>query len=380
MAIRFPRGEVEAVVSHLVTQIGKRPATSRQEATAAAYINGRLRGAGLKVNTDRITSASRRGVMLSILTLLGAIAALLSVWMPLISFFGALGVLGMLLFDALIAPLPQIAPRHESQNIIGTRAIQGSGGMLPRAPRWRVVLLAPLDSPYAEQGLRGLAGLGRGAVIARMAALGLAAGIALWLWLVGDGRWWYVQIAPASYLLLTALSGLISPRHPASDGGAGALAVLFEAAQQLQSLQAVELWAVALGASATDNSGLLDLIARYPFPREQTLLLVLADIDSGQLAYVTREGALRARPADALLLRLAAEADAADPAIDAEPRPLRQERTIAAPLQAAGYRSLTLITHSTPGASTLAPQAVERAARLVVGIVQLLEKPDTGRG
>lgn len=377
MAVRFPRSEVETVVSHLVTQIGRRPATSRQEATAAAYINGRLRSAGLRVNTDRITSASRRGAILSLLALLGTIAALLSAWMPLISLFGALGVLGLLLFDALIVPLPVIAPRHESQNIIGTRAVQGSGGLLPHAPRWRVVLLAPLDSPFAEPGLRGLAGSSRGAVVARILALGLIAGLALWLWLAIDsGNWWYVQLAPASYLLLTAFIGLVAPAHTLNDGGAGALAVLFETAQQLQSLNSVELWVVALGASSTDNSGLLSLIARYPFPREQTLLIVLASIDSGQLVYVTREGALRARPADQLLLRLAAEADAADPAIDAEPRPLLREGTLAAPLHTAGYRTITLLTHSEPSADTLAPQAVERTARLVTGIIQLLEKPE----
>jgi hypothetical protein len=373
MAGRLVRNEAHGVLEHLLAQVGPRRATSREEATAAAYINGRLRGAGLKVSTDRITSARQRSVVPPLLALLAIAAALISFWMPLLSLCAALCILCLLLVDSLVAPLPILAPRRESQNIIATRAVQGSGGMLPRAPRWRVILLAPLDSLPFEGGLRTLASNHRGALLARLAAVAAITAITAWLTFYGPTLW-LLQLIPVAYLLIYIVIYLLPARTATRDGAAGALAALFEAAHQLHNLQTVELWAVALGSTTTDNSGLHNLIVRYPFPRERTLFIDLAAITSGQLSYSTREGGLRLRPADPLLLRMAAAADAADPAIDAEPRPYYTDGSLAAPLLAAGYRVLTLRTHPRPSDTSIEPQALERTARLVVGIVRQLEQ------
>jgi hypothetical protein len=160
-----------------------------------------------------------------------------------------------------------------------------------------------------------------------------------------------------------------------TDGGSGALAALIAAAGRLSGLGRVEVWAVGVGAAAADPGGVELLARRFPFSPANTMALAIQRLDQGQLVYVTREGALLARPADARLLRLAAAADAADTSIDAEPRPYLADDSMAAPLRRAGIAGLTLLSHPDPAAAAgpVDPELVERAARLIVGIVRALD-------
>lgn len=372
MHTRSARDEVVEVSRHLLTAIGRRQATSLAEAQAAAYIDGRLRRAGMRVNADTFQAPVNAGLLYPLLALLALGTGLLTHWLPLPASLFALWLLLLALGDALIPLPPLLTPHRDSQNIIGTRASE-------QRPRWRVVLLAPLDStPDRTSHNNWIAGQ-RMAVLGRSIALALLALVACLHAARPQEHWSYVQVLPLSYLLVTHL--LLRVHIGAAPGGAGALAVLLAAAERLNALHTVELWTVALGATATGNMGLYNLLQRYPFPRSETLFLNLEALDRGQLTYATREGVLHIQGADPLLIRLAATINAADPLINVEPRPYHTAPSIAAPLRRRGYRALTLMTHL-PKDTTLTldmplaqidPQVLERATRLVVGMVQHLD-------
>jgi len=139
---------------------------------------------------------------------------------------------------------------------------------------------------------------------------------------------------------------------------------------------------VALGATSS-GAGLSDLLRRYPFDREKTLFVGIESIGGGRLSYVTREGLLPQRPADAQLLRLVAGADAADPLIDAEPRPYISEPTLARALPR-DRRALTIVGLDAEGhpirrgsmldtPDQIDPQLLDRAIRLIVGLVKQID-------
>ncbi len=378
MHTRSARDEVVEVSRHLLTVIGRRQATSLAEAQAAAYVDGRLRRAGMHVNADTFQAPVNAGLLYPLLALLALGTGLLAHWLPLPASLFALWLLFVALSDALIPFPPLLTIRRDCQNIIGTRASE-------QRPRWRVVLLAPLDSaPDRTTRNNWIAGQ-RMAVLGRSIALALLALLAFLHAIRPHENWSYAQVLPLSYLLVTHL--LLPVRIGTAPGGAGALAVLLAAAERLNALHTVELWTIALGATATGNTGLYNLLQRYPFPRTETLFLNLEVLDRGQLTYATREGVLQTQRADPLLIRLAATVDANDPLINAEPRPYHTAPSIAAPLRRQGYRALTFLTH-VPADTDLAidtplaqidPQVLERATRLVVGMVQHLDtEPITG--
>lgn len=373
MLSRSRRNDALEVVRHLVTVIGPRQATSLAEAQAAAYVDGRLRRAGMRVNADTFRAATHAGLTYPLLALLGLTAALLTRWLPLPSFLLALWGFLLTLGDALVIPLPPLSLQRDSQNIVGTRAGE-------KAPRWRVVLLAPLDSYPDRTGLYRFLGQHRVAFISRMVVFGLLTLLALLHAFAPSEIWWYGQVLPAVYLLLLLLPQ--RARLGTSPGGAGALAVLLAAAEQLQTLQTVELWTVALGATATGSSGVRDLLARYPFPPTQTLFLNLEHIAAGQLTYASREGVVRQQTADARLVQLAELVDTRDPLINAEPRPYRTAPSLATLLYARNYRVLSILSHTdepvtisdTKPLANLDAQMLERTTRFVVGIVQQLDQ------
>jgi hypothetical protein len=198
---------------------------------------------------------------------------------------------------------------------------------------------------------------------------------------------WYAQIIPAAYLILSAALDVILWRGKSSPGGvnhAGALATLLASAEDLTALQHIELWVVALGA--TPQSGLTDLLRRYPFERAKTLFIALEGIGSGSLAYVTRVGLIRQVAADPELLRLVAVADAQDPLIDAEPRRYRHSPTIAEILCKAGWQAISIGCFTPDGQppyrgsaddtpAILDANVLNRAVRLVVGLVRQIDIP-----
>jgi hypothetical protein len=254
-----------------------------------------------------------------------------------------------------------------------------------------VVLLAPLDSPPAMEKLVRLLADDVRAPVGRIAAFGLLVLFAILAMSTSEPleirrAWWYAQFVPTGYLLLLALLEVRMFRLPATPGAVshgGALAVLLASAEELSALQRTELWAVALGATSS-GAGLEDFLRRYPFDREMTLFIGIESIGAGALSYVTREGAPRMRPADPWLLQLADAADAADPLIDAEPRPYRRELTISGRLLRAGQRALTIACLGTDGTppyygspgdtpAVIDDQVLDRAMRLVVGLVRQID-------
>ncbi|HEU4322528.1 MAG TPA: hypothetical protein VFS21_05190 [Roseiflexaceae bacterium] len=359
--------------------IGPRPATSLGEARAAAYLDGRLRRAGMRVTADPFVVAVSEGWDGVAVAVLALAAVGLYFWFPLAAVAVLLPALLLALWRAFRPDAPLLARRRESQNVIGTRAG-------PQRAPWRVVLLAPLDAPpQLPAALRPLSDP-RNLALARAAACLLVALAALvGLWDV-QRLWWYVQMLPAAALLALAVQSVWLGRAAGSPGAishAGALAVLLSTVETLGPTERVELWAVGLGATVP-GGGLADLLRRYPFEREQTLFVALESIGAGELAYLTREGLLREAQADPTLLDCAAAADSADPRINVAPRPYRGG-TLAGRLLHGGRRALAIVCLGTDGRPPLyadpadTPQAVdpallERAVRLVGGIVRQIDQ------
>lgn len=369
-------------VMRITGEIGPRRATSLAEAQAAAYLDGRLRRAGLRVSVDPFRAPAGLSADGALLALMASLGAALYYWLPLPSLFLSLWSLTVAAVLLRRPGSPLIVRRRPSQNVIATRATA-------QIPRWRVVLAAPLDSPQvASRPARALAE-GERALIGRVAACGLLTLFALIGLLDVRRLWWYAQAAPAAYLWLLALLELWALRAPASPGAtnhAGALAVLMASAEELAGLQQTELWSVGLGATGS-GAGLDDLLRRYPFDSRGTLFVGLGGLGAGGLGYVTREG-LRGLRADPLLLELVGEADARDPLINAEPRPAPRSPTPAGPLLRAGRRAISIMSLGPDGESpyygraddtvdVIDAQLLDRALRLVVGLVRLIDGVET---
>lgn len=366
-------------VNRIAGEIGPRRATSLAEAQAAAYLDGRLRRAGLRVSADPFRAPRSIGADGLILAVLAVISVALYFWFPLPSLALAVWSLLIALVISGQSGASLLARRRQSQNVIATRATA-------HAPRWRVVLLAPLDSPVAMSRFTRLIGDDVRPQIGRVVACALLTLFALVGILDVRRMWWYAQMLPVAYLLLLAILDVWTLRAPATPGAvshAGALAVLLASAEELNGLQQTELWAVPLGATAA-GVGMADFLRRYPFDNERTLFIGLEGIGAGTLSYVTREGVLRERAADPLLLQLVAAADANDPLINAEPRRYRRERTIVRPLQRGGRRALTITCLGADGEvpyrgshddtpEIAEAQTLDRAVRLVAGLVRKID-------
>src|SRR5262245_45341582 len=301
-SLRRLREDPLDATGRIAGEIGPRRPTSLGEARAAAYLDGRLRRAGLRVSADPFHAPRSAGADGPLLTLPALVSVALYYRLPLPSLALALLGLGLAVAQLWWFDLVMLARKRPSQNVIATRASSS-------APRRRVVLLAPLDSPPAMGRLVRLLADDVRPQVGRVAAYGLLALLAL-LALPSNLSFevrralWFAQFVPMAYVLLLAGVELWLLRAPATPGAvshAGALAVLLTSAEELSALERTELWAVALGATRS-GAGLADFLRRYPFDREMTLFIEIAGIGAGNLSYVTREGVLRERPADARLL------------------------------------------------------------------------------
>lgn len=380
--LRRLREDPQDALGRIAGDIGARPATSLGEAQVAAYIDGRMRRAGLRVSADAFRAPSGVAWDGLLIALLGLVAVVLYYWLPLPSLFLAIWNVGLAGVGLLRPTAPLLQRKRPSQNVIATRALNG-------APRWRVVLLAPLDAPMAVAAPVRMLTAGTRPLRGRVAACGLIVVLAIG-GLFGPLELrrlcWYAQFVPAIYvLLLSVLEALPVYARPTAGAAnhAGALAVLLQSADALTALQQTELWAVALGDSE-GGAGLADLLQRYPFDRQKTLFVGLESIGGGRLSYVTRMGRLPQRPADPLLLRLVAEADAADPLINAEPRPYTSEPPLLHMLGQKRGRMLTVIGLDSDGhpaargslldlPDQIDPLVLDRAIRLVVGLVKKID-------
>jgi hypothetical protein len=379
--LRRRRDDPLDVVQNII-KIGPRPATSLGEAQAAAYVDSRLRRSGLSVSADTFWAATSPGFTYPLLAVIGISAAVLALWMPLPALLLAVYGLALTISDALAAPLPAMAPRRDSQNIVATRPRADAEDPATPPPHWRVVLLAPLDTPIERLGVLAVGGRRPWALVGRVVAFGVL--VVLLLLLLFDPRpmWAYALAAPALYLFIMLLLPGLGTNRDALPGGAGALAVLLAAAERLGTTHAVEVWAVALGATATGNCGLHNFLARYPFAKDRTLFLSLQHIHRDPLTYAPYEGMLHQYRADPLLVRLATLPDDADEPAAPVAGAYASASSIASVLHSRDYRAMTLRTrplsarHTAAGSTPDAPvdrALLEQASRLIVQIVQRLD-------
>lgn len=324
-----------ALLRHLVSVVGLRPATSLAEAQAAAYSDGRMRHAGMKVSAETFNAPYAMGISYPLVSVLGIFAAIGSLWLPLPTLLLACWLTLLALGDASGLSLPPLTTFRNSQNIVGTRASE-------KHTRWRVVLLAPLDTPLDTRMQRQPHG--QRYMVGRIIASSLIALLAFFVLISPQYPWWYGQIIPTLYLVVTLLPRRTTDEHGLGDSSA--LAVLLAVAAELGTLRSVEVWTVALGAANTGPYGVKNLLARYPFPPAETLFVALERMDCEQLAYTSREGVFAQHATDSLLTHLV-ETSIQDIATDSRPIVpciYRAPVSLASPLQARGYRVITLLT------------------------------------
>lgn len=355
--------ELAALVSLLGEQARPRMAGSPAEATMAALVNGRLRRYGMGVATYPLRVVKRPGRGYLLLGLLGCSAFLLSPLLAWPSLFLALVVL-----LGLGLTLPPLGRLVASQTIMGVREIEGAAGLAPRSPRWRVVVLAPLDSPLAWQGFQAIAGPSRSAVLGRLAfgclvCLGPLA--ALWL----PGYWWLLGLPGALGCCWLVLAALQPPTAALPDGSLPALAALLTLAQRSQRLRQVELWTGAVGATASDPRGMALILSQLPFERTQTIFIALEQLAGTQLGCVlpTQASPLLRQLAQALQLPSCS--------------PQQHATQIAPLLQRHGYQCLSIVSQAaTPTAPRASdPQLVAQVVGLVLALIEQLEETVQGQ-
>jgi hypothetical protein len=373
LMVGAPRDELSSIISHLQQQVGARQPGSAAEATAAAYINARLRRVGARVGTQAVPIPAYPHRTATAIYALAVCAALIAPWLPLPALLLAGWAYGALIIDQMIAPLPRIGPRLESQNVFGTRAVTPNYNGEVRAPRWRVLLLARLDTPAAPQGLRQLLAPTSIGLAAKLfgPALVLAAAIAAMVTTVFA---WVLTVVAVAYLMLLIGITLLPPAPSDSSAADTALATLVPAMAHLSTLHQVELWAIALGATDNGSDTVTMLLRHFPFDPATTLVIGVEALVGAQLAYATREGALRGWATSREVLRLADAADAADTTIDAEPRPFRSDGGMTAPFRRRRFRTLTLFGAPGNGEPIVSGHLLaEQAVRLITGIVEQLD-------
>ena len=367
----------------ITEQFGPRRATSLAEAQTAAYLDGRLRRAGLKVSADGFDAPAWAGWDGAALAGWMLLCVLLYRWQPVLAILCGLVGSSLAWYFLQRNGEPFFIKRRASQNIIATRA-------LAQKPNQRIVLLAPLDTPpllasvvrpFYDGQRAALTRLSACLLILLLAFVGTLIG-ALWLRL----GCWYLQFAPLAMLLGMAGIDLWLRQKPVSIGAvshAGALATLLGCAEELLAAEQIELWVVALGASES-GSGLRDLLRRYPFEPSRTQFIALESIGSGELAYLTRVGLIQSLPSDANLLARAASADTNDRRIDTTPRPLRHAPTTLGSLRQSGWQAIGISCIGEDGrpalrasandtAAALNATTIERAVRLVCALVRAVD-------
>lgn len=372
LARRLRTDPMEAV-EHIAGKIGARLPASVAEAKTAAYLDARLRRAGMQVWLEPFAIPSSPGWDGWLLAVLAAVSAVLYGWFPLPSILLAFWGLVMIGILARRGGGPFVVKRSTTQHVIATHSVRVR-------PVKRVVVLAPLDAPpvvpHALQKLTDAA--------VRPVVRGGLYGLLLLLGLVGQG---WAQIVPVAGLLLLAGLELWVSRQPGSPGAvshAGALGALLASAETLAGLEHVELWVVGVGASQV-SSGVEHLVKRYPFERDMTLFLGLEGIGRGALSYLAAEGWPRPRRAPPQALELARVA-AQSQSINVTPR-MFPGNTMTASLRAAGYQTLTITclgpNNHVPLAgtaddlpTTVDAQLLGQTTRMIVGIVRALEGRD----
>lgn len=358
-------------------EIDSRRAGGLGEAQAAGYVAGRLRRADYAAAVQSFSAGVSVKIPLALCAILGAASGLVSIagstWRP-TPLWGAIALLGLVVALLLLlaevgilaigtGTLRRIVKGKTSQSVVAGRAARG------KRTQWRVLVVAPLDGPPRPP-------LNRRGLLLLVSVLGLEA-LAVAGLLLTQAPWLTVVVgicAFGSAVFAVGIALRLWDRTPLpAIYGAGELATLLMVAEELEALQSVEVWIVALGGSTIGTENIRALLSQYPFSAADTCMVNLHAVNGGQPVFVTREGMLRERRSDRMLLGAAADADAADMTIDAEPRRIR-ERTLAQAFAQLRYRTITISSHSDVSPfTTPEPATIERCVRLVVGMIRGLD-------
>jgi len=369
----------------LSKEIGPRPPTSASEAQAAAYVNGKMRQAGLDVNVQPFRAVSSIASYYGLLYLLFALTPVLYFFSrPAALAVSLLALAGFVLENLSFPVMSSWLPRGKSQNVVGTRPAD-------RESRQHLVIMAHLDSSRAmapsHPRLVGLYRFSFLVTAVAMASLPILAGLGWW---IGSPWLWFAQMPPAAGLALCLLlllhREIFMPNVPGANDNASGVAVLLRAAQELDNLQYTDLWFVATGCEESGLHGARHFLGHYPFPRNDTYILNLDTVGRGRLAIIVKEGMLLRHSSDPFLVELAGQTEASDRSIDADPRTLDMIRTDADAALVRGFRALTLVAFEngrlpnwhwmTDTAESIQPEALDQATRLVVGIARRLDRKE----
>ncbi|MGC8874843.1 MAG: M28 family metallopeptidase [Chloroflexia bacterium] len=370
-------------VRFLAETIGPRPPTSAAEAQAAAYVNARMREAGVEVEVQPFRAVATFSLPYGLLFLLGAASPLLYRFTRPGAFaISLLVLLGFVLETFSFPVVSSWLPSGKSQNVIGTRAPVREG-------RRHLIFVAHLDSSRAALPFhpRWVAGFRFSFLLTGFALVSLPALLGL-QWALGTPWLGYVQGFSAGYLglsfLLLVHRETLMPFVPGANDNASGVAVLLRLAEELTDLEQTALWFVATGCKESGAHGMRHFLRHYPFPKQEAFIVNLDHVGRGELRIITAEGMLWPHRADPLLLDLARQSS---PKMAF--RPFRAMVTDAQVSLVRGYRSISLMALEgglpadwhwpTDTAVRIYPEVLERATQIAVGIARQVDALGTER-
>lgn len=372
-----------AAIQFLTQEIGPRPATSAAEARAAAYINSRLRQAGMEVDLQTFRAVPTESIPRGLLYLVMAASPFVYLYSRPLALGIAVVALVVFLAEQIAWPLlSSWLPGGESQNVVGTRPAAQDG-------QQHLIVMAHMDSGRANLLFHPrLAGSYRRFYLVSLLAMVLLPILIGLGGLTGEAWLWYAQMVPTGFVTMAFLlllhQEIIMPWVPGANDNASGVAVLLNLAEELQGLQHTTLWLVATGSKEAGLHGARSFLRHYPFPRESTYIVNLDTVGCGQLGIMVWEGVLLPRRADPQLVELAGDAESNDITVDADPRVYHTTNTDAQVALVRGFRTMSVVAledgrpafrnWSNDTIENIRPELLERTARLVIGIARRLDR------
>lgn len=375
--------EQVAAIQFLAREVGPRPATSAAEARAAAYVNSRMRQAGLEVDVQLFHTVPTESIPLGLIYLALIVTPVVYMFSRPAALAVAVVALTAFVLENLAFPaLSSWLPGGESQNVVGTRPAA-------QEDRQHLIVMAHMDSGRANLLFhpRIVGSQRRFFLLLVLCAVALPILVGL-AWATGQPWLWYAQLVPAAYIALALLlllhQEIFMPYVPGANDNCSGVSVLLRLADELQGLQYTTLWVVATGSKEAGLHGARSFLRQYPFPRQDTYIVNLDTVGRGQLGVMVSEGTLFARRADPALVELAGQSESGDITVDADPRVYRLTNTDAQVAMARGYRAMSVVALEDGRPAfrhwrndtfeNIKPELLERATRLVAGIARRLDR------
>lgn len=375
-----------ATIQFMSQEIGPRPPTSAAEAQVAAYVNSRLRQAGMDVEVQTFRAVPTVALPYGLILLTAILSPVASYFLPPAGLGLSLLALAAFIGESLSFPIVSaLLPLGTSQNIIGTRPAA-------KETRLHLIVLAHLDTPRANWLFHPRLGDAfRRFFLLLLLALAILPVLIVLEWALDLPWLWYVQWVPAGIafaaLLIFIHRELFMPHLRGAHNSASGIAVLLRLAEELEGLQHTALWLVATGSKESGLHGARHFLNRYPFPKDNTYIISVDHVGRGQPSIIAEQGMLGSWRADPRLLEIAGQVEAGDIAIDADPRVYHLLNTEAQVALLRGFHALSVLAleggrpahlfwPSDTGAD-IQPDVLERATQLLVGIGRYLDRQAT---